>query len=63
MISETTNRTRKTRNSNLATAIEAPAMVVKPNTPAINATTRNVRAHPNIVDLRENLDVSGDLNV
>lgn len=35
-------------NRILASAIEAPAIVVKPSTPAISATTRKVRAQPNM---------------
>ena len=48
MTSETRNRTTKTKNRILAMAIDVPATVVKPSTPAISATTRKVRAQPSM---------------
>src|SRR5436190_7682377 len=48
MTRETRNRTTKTKNRILAIAIEVPATVVKPSTPAMSATTRKVRAQPSM---------------
>lgn len=44
-----TNNARKTKNKSLAIAMEAPAMVVNPNTPAIRPTIKNINAHFSIV--------------
>jgi hypothetical protein len=49
MTRKTTNMIRKIMNKTCAIVAAVPARVVKPSAPAIKATTRNVRAHPNIL--------------
>jgi len=48
-MSVTRNKTKNSKNNTLAMLAAAPAMLVNPNTPAINAINKNVTVHPNIV--------------
>src|SRR5690606_36940451 len=59
MIRETTNSARKTKNRILATPIAVPAIVVKPSSAAIRATTRKVRAQPSIGALLIGVSTAG----
>jgi hypothetical protein len=47
-INDTKNKTRKIKNRTFAIPIAAPAMPVKPNTPATSATIKKMSVHPNI---------------
>jgi hypothetical protein len=44
-----TNMTRNMKNNVLAMSTAAPATPKKPNAPAINAITKNINAHLNII--------------
>jgi hypothetical protein len=46
--SEIRSRTTKIKNRILAIPADAPAIPPKPSAPAINATTKNTKAHYNI---------------
>jgi hypothetical protein len=48
-IKDITSNTIKMKKIILAIPAAAPAIPPKPNTPAINAITKKVKAHPNIV--------------
>lgn len=49
-MSETRNKTKKITNKILAMLVAAPAMLVKPKTPATSATNRNITVQPSISD-------------
>jgi hypothetical protein len=47
--SETINRTKKTKNKTLAMVIAMPSSPQKPKRPAINAMTKKVKVHCNMI--------------
>jgi hypothetical protein len=51
MTKETKNRIKKIVNMTRAIPMAAPATPLKPRSPAISATIKNINVHPNIVIL------------